>query len=276
MELPRGKPWLKTPITVESRDGAYVSLLSASNLQLNFGGIAALSDVTFDISEGELLAVIGPNGAGKTSLLNCITGFYRPQQGTILFGKHVLSGLPPYKVAKLGVARTFQNAELFGGMTTVDNILAARHMFLRSFWSNVLHFGPARTEEIRNREIVEEIIDFLTLQPVRNQAVGDLSYGWRKRVDLARALATEPKVLLLDEPMAGLSTEAKQDHARCILDIFIERKIPIVIVEHDIQLVLDISSRVVVLDFGKKIADGPPDEVMKNPGVRKAYWGREQ
>ncbi|MFC1993924.1 ABC transporter ATP-binding protein [Chloroflexota bacterium] len=257
------------PVSVDDR------ILNIDDIYLSFGGINALTGISFDVRRGEILAIVGPNGAGKTCLINCISGFYRPQKGGIYYQDYQLTKLSPSKIAKLGIIRTFQHGELFLQMTTLDNIMAARHMFMRSGpFSSALYFGPSRKESIRHRRIVEDIIDFLGLQAVRKKVVGTLSYGWRKRVDMARALALEPKVLLLDEPMAGLSQEAKEYQVRYLLDIFQERGVPLVIIEHDMGVVMDISSRVVVLDFGEKIAEGAADEVMQHPEVVKAYWGK--
>lgn len=251
-------------------------LLKISDLHLSFGGVHALAGVSLEVKKGEILGIIGPNGAGKTCLINCISGFYRPQKGEIYYKDYRLTKLSPPQIVRLGLARTFQHGELFLQMTTVENVMAARHIFLKSGpLSGALYFGPAHREEMKTRRVVEGILDFLDLQPVRKQIVGTLSYGWRKRVDLARALALEPELLLLDEPMAGLSLEAKEDQCRYLLDLFLERGVSLVIIEHDVGLVVDISQRVIVLDFGHKIAEGTPDEVIRHPAVVKAYWGKE-
>ncbi|MCS7072634.1 MAG: ABC transporter ATP-binding protein, partial [Anaerolinea sp.] len=225
---------------------------------------------------GEIFAVIGPNGAGKTSLINSINGFYRPQSGRILFEGRDISDLPPYRRAALGISRTFQNIALYTNATTLDNLMAARHIHMRSnLLTGALFYGPARQEEVVHRRRVEEIIDFLEMEAIRKTIVGNLSYGLRKRVELGRALALEPTLLLLDEPMAGMNVEEKEDMARFILDIHERQGMTIVLIEHDMGLVMDISHRVVVLDFGEKIGEGTPDEIRKDERVIKAYLGQE-
>ena len=260
------------------------------NLSLSFGGVRALIDVSLDIRESEILAIIGPNGAGKTCLLNCINGFYKPQKGEIYFEGQRITRTRPDRAAKLGLARTFQNIELYTGLSTLDNIMAARHVLMKqNFLSSALYFGPAHYEEIRHRKTVEDIIDFLEIEPIRKKVVGMLPYGMRKRVELGRALAIEPKVLLLDEPMAGMNLEEKEDIARFIIDIFEGQgeTYPdspvlrdgvncIVLVEHDMGVVMDLADRIVVLDFGRKIAEGTSDEVRTNPEVIAAYLGEEK
>jgi branched-chain amino acid transport system ATP-binding protein len=250
--------------------------LHVQNISLSFGGIRALQQINFEVGSGEILAVIGPNGAGKTSLINSINGFYRPQEGAIRFEGRDITRLPPYKRAQLGISRTFQNIALYTNMTALDNLMAARHIHMKTnMWLGALFVGPAQREEIANRQRVEEIIDFLEMEGIRKTIVGNLSYGLRKRVELGRALALEPTLLLLDEPMAGMNVEEKEDMARFILDIHERQGMTIVLIEHDMGLVMDISHRVVALDFGKKIAEGTPDEIKHDERVIKAYLGQE-
>lgn len=248
--------------------------LSVEALTLRFGGVVALDRVSLAVNPRELVALIGPNGAGKTSLLNCVNGFYRPQSGAVYFQGEPLAHRAPHAIAGLGIGRTFQAPQLYGGLTVLENILAGRDLhFTTGMLSGALYFGRARREEIRHRRVAEEIIDFLELEPVRNHPVGSLPYGLRKRVDLGRALALDPTLLLLDEPTAGMNREEKEDMARFILDIFEERGLTVVFVEHDMGLVMDIANRIVVLDFGHKIAEGPPREIRQDARVIQAYLG---
>ena len=249
-------------------------LLKVDNISLSFGGVKALTDISFEIREHEILAIIGPNGAGKSSMLNCINGFYHPQQGTITFRGETRKHMRPYVAASQGIARTFQNIALFKGMSTLDNIMTGRNLKMRTgLLEQALYWGPAIKEEIREREAVERIIDFLEIQAIRKTPVGRLPYGLQKRVELGRALAAEPDLLLLDEPMAGMNLEEKEDMCRFILDVNEEFGTTIVLIEHDMGVVMDISDRVVVLDYGRKIAEGAPDEVKRNQAVIDAYLG---
>jgi branched-chain amino acid transport system ATP-binding protein len=250
--------------------------LAVEKLSLSFGGVKALDGVSLDVFDGELLAIIGPNGAGKTSLINSISGYYRPQQGEIRFGGRPLTRMKPHEIPTLGIARTFQNMQLFTGMTTLENLLAARHAFFKSgFLAGGVFFGRSRREEVKHRRVVEEIIDFLEMETIRKKVVGTLPYGLRKRVDLGRALAMEPKLVLLDEPMAGMNLEEKEDMARFIIDILEEMGTTVILIEHDMGVVMDIADRVAVLDFGRKIADGSPGHIKGDAAVVKAYLGEE-
>jgi branched-chain amino acid transport system ATP-binding protein len=249
-------------------------LLQVQAVSIRFGALVALNQVGLDVRRGEVVAIIGPNGAGKTTLLNVISGFYRPQEGRIVFDGQERTRLRPPDVAALGIARTFQNVALFKGMTVLDNIMTGRLLKMRgSFLLDALWWGPAQRQEVENREFVEHIIDFLHIEAIRKTLAGKLPYGLQKRVELARALAAEPKLLLLDEPMAGMNVEEKEDMCRFILDVNEEFGTTIALIEHDMGIVMDISDRIVVLDYGRKIADGKPDEVRADQGVIDAYLG---
>jgi len=249
-------------------------ILDVQNISLRFGGVKALTDISFNVREHEVRAIIGPNGAGKSSMLNCINGVYTPTEGTITFRGQTFDHMDSHQVASMGIARTFQNLALFKGMSVLDNIMTGRNLRMKSnLFLQALRIGPAEREEIAHREKVERIIDFLEIQAFRKTPVGQLPYGLQKRVDLGRALALEPQVLLLDEPMAGMNVEEKQDMCRFILDVNDEFGTTVVLIEHDMGVVMDISDRVVVLDYGKKIGDGAPDEVRTNPDVISAYLG---
>ncbi len=250
------------------------TLLSVDDISLSFGGVNALSNISFEIREHEILAIIGPNGAGKSSMLNVINGFYQPQKGKVSFKGTTFRRMRPHIAAKMGIARTFQNIALFKGMSTLDNLMTGRLLKMkRNLLWQALYYGPAQKEEVAHREAVERIIDFLEIQAIRKTPVGRLPYGLQKRVELGRALAMEPDLLLLDEPMAGMNVEEKEDMCRFILDVNDEFGTTIALIEHDMGVVMDISDRVVVLDYGRKLADGSPDEVRGNPDVIDAYLG---
>lgn len=253
-----------------------MSSLKIENVTLTFGGLAALSGVSMDIEPGLITSIIGPNGAGKTSLLNCISGFYHPTSGEIYYRDRKLSKASPHQVSSMGIARAFQNLELFSGMTVLDNLMLARHQKLRyNTLQAVLFFGKASREEAKNRRYVEEVIDFMELEPYRKRPVGNLSYGIQKRVEVARALTLAPELLLLDEPMAGMNIEEKEDMVRFVIDIQKERDATVVLVEHDLGVVMDISDRIYVLDFGEVIGSGTPEEIVKISKVIEAYIGAD-
>ena len=250
------------------------TLMDVKNITLKFGGVTAIQGVNFDIREGEVRAIIGPNGAGKSSMLNVINGFYHPQEGEIWFKGEKRPTMPPYEIAEQGIARTFQNIALFKGMTTVENVMTGRQLKMKkNFFWQVLRYGPAINEEVEHRERCEEIIDFLEINHIRKTPVGSLPYGLQKRVELARALAMEPELLLLDEPMAGMNVEEKEDMSRFILDVNSQYGTTIALIEHDMAVVMDLADRVVVLDYGKLLADGTPNEVQSNQAVIDAYLG---
>ena len=263
---------MRSPTGNETAAGEVI--LSVENVSLAFGGVKAVSDISFDIRKGEIRAIIGPNGAGKTSMLNVINGFYSPQQGRITFKGKARAKMRPHDAAMGGIARTFQNVALFRGMTALDNIMAGRSLKMRSnlFWQ-LLRYGPATTEEVEHRRAVEDIIEFLEIPHIRKVPVGVLPYGLQKRVELGRALAMEPDLLLLDEPMAGMNLEEKEDMSRYILDVNNFYGTTIALIEHDMGVVMDLSDRVVVLDYGRKIADGTPDQVKADKAVIDAYLG---
>ena len=261
-----------SPPVASSRVGGV--LLSLEHVSLSFGGVKALTDITFDVREHEVRAIIGPNGAGKSSMLNVINGVYRPQHGTITYRGRERRGMDPHAAAVAGIARTFQNIALFKGMSVLDNIMTGRNLKMKAtFIEQAIWYGRARREELEHRAKVEEIIDFLEIQHIRRTPVGRLPYGLQKRVELARALAAEPALLLLDEPMAGMNVEEKQDMCRFILDVNEQYGTTVVLIEHDMSVVMDISDRVVVLDYGRKIGDGDPAAIRGNQAVIEAYLG---
>jgi branched-chain amino acid transport system ATP-binding protein len=267
---------IRGPIEARSDDGiaAGDDLLVVDHIFLSFGGVKAISDISLDVKKGEIRAIIGPNGAGKTSMLNVINGFYHPQEGTISFRGNKRRRMRPHEAANQGIARTFQNIALFKGMSTLDNLMTGRITLMKRnmFWQAVWR-GPAENEEIEHREAVERIIDFLEIEHIRKTPVGRLPYGLQKRVELGRALAAEPALLLLDEPMAGMNLEEKEDMSRFILDVNQQYGTTIALIEHDMGVVMDLSDRVVVLDYGRKIGDGTPEEVRNNQNVIDAYLG---
>ena len=253
-----------------------MGILEVKNLTLRFGGVVALDDVSYEVKEGEIFSLIGPNGAGKTSMLNCISGLYRPNEGSITFKDAPITNLKPYKRASLGIARAFQNIELFPHLSVLDNLMLGRHVRMKTgILAGGVFIGKAQREEIEHREKVEQVIDFLEIEHIRNTPVGTLSYGLQKRVEVGRALSLEPELLLLDEPMAGMNTEEKEDMARYIIDIHEEMKTTIVLIEHDMGVVMDLSDHIAVLDFGKLIGYGTPSEIQNNQKVVEAYLGEE-
>ena len=254
--------------------------LKIDSLQLNFGGVTALLDISLEVRQSEIMAIIGPNGAGKTSLLNCISGLYHPQRGRIVYmngSEHEITRMKPHQIARLGIARSFQNIELFRHMSVLDNLLSGAHVHMHSsLFNSLIYWGATQHEHIQFRRFVEDIIDLLEIEAIRNNTVGSLSYGLQKRVEMGRALAMRPSILLLDEPMAGMNSEEKEDMARFILDVNEEHGVTIVLIEHDMGVVMDISDRIAVLNFGQKIGEGTPDEVRSNKQVVEAYLGEDK
>ncbi len=270
MKAFRGQPSIFASAQPENRRAE----LEVKNIFLNFGGVTALHDVSLTVNTGEFISIIGPNGAGKTSLLNCITGYYHPQKGQILFNGEEITGLHPHEVTKKGIGRTYQNIELFPGITVLANMLLARHLYCNYGIGRASIFSKSvRSEEVRHRQILEELIDFLEMQAIRKKTVGSLPYGMRKRVELGRALALEPKLLVLDEPFAGMTLEEKEDMVRFLLELNSAWGQTIILVEHDMSVVMSISQRIMVLNFGEKIAEGTPEEIQNHPEVIKAYLG---
>ena len=262
----------------ETEKGAVMSILSVRNLSLSFGGLKVLQNVGFDVNRGEIFSIIGPNGAGKTSILNCVSGFYRPDTGQVFFGDEDITGLSADRRAARGLGRTFQNIALYRGMTVLDNIKLGAHTHLNAgLLSALWYWGSAHCEEMElRRQVEDEVIDFLEIESIRKHPVGSLSYGLQKRVELARALAMRPKVLLMDEPVTGMNAEETEDMARFVLDINEERNITIVLIEHDMKVIMDISQRVLVLNFGRKLTEGKPKDVQKHPEVISAYLGEKR
>lgn len=249
-------------------------VLKGEQITLSFGGITALMYVSFDVKRGEIFSIIGPNGAGKSSLYNVINGFYRPQKGKVIFKDKEITHLRPYQIARMGIARSFQNIELFKHMTVLENLMLGRHIHIQyGLLKSMLYFGPCSKEEVRHRKRVEDVIDFLEIEHIRKKQVGTLPYGLQKRVEMARALCLEPEILLLDEPMAGMNLEETEDMARFIIDVNNEWGMTVLLIEHDMGVVMDLSDRIMVLDFGEKIAEGTPEEVQQNAVVAKAYLG---
>lgn len=254
-----------------------MGILDVKDVTLRFGGVVALDQVSYEVKEGEIFSLIGPNGAGKTSMLNCISGLYRPASGSIFFKGEDITKLKPHKRAGLGIARAFQNIELFPHLSVLDNLMLGRHIRMKTgVLAGGLYWGKAQREEVRHREKVEDVIDFLEIEDIRYTPVGRLSYGLQKRVEVGRALALEPEILLLDEPMAGMNSEEKEDMARYIIDIHAEKKTTIVLIEHDMRVVMDLSNHIAVLDFGKLIGYGTPNEIQNNQQVIHAYLGEDQ
>ncbi len=251
------------------------TLLRIEALTLGFGNLIALQSVSLELRKGEILGVIGPNGAGKTCLLNCVSGFYKPQRGRVLYKRKDILEIPTYAISGLGISRTFQNVELYTGLSSLDNLLAARHNLIQyGLLSSLFHFGRSSHEEVKHRRAIEDIIKLLEIEDIRDHVVGSLPYGMRKRVELGRALVQEPEILLLDEPMAGMNMEEKEDMARFILDINELKGTSVMLIEHDMGVVMDITQRIAVLDFGNKIAEGTPQEIKENPAVINAYLGK--
>lgn len=270
MKAFRGEPG----IFASGRTGKKRAELEVNQLSLTFGGITALNKINLSVRTGELVAVIGPNGAGKTSLLNCITGYYKPQKGEIFFNGDKITHLQPHLLCRLGIGRTYQNIELFPGMTVLSNLLLARHIYCNySLGRAALFSKSVRDEEVRHREVLEEVIDFLEMQSTRKKLVGSLPYGMRKRVELGRALAMEPKLLVLDEPFAGMTLEEKEDMVRFLIELNEAWNQTMILVEHDMSIVMSIAKKIVVLDFGSKIAEGTPEFIQNHPQVIKAYLG---